>query len=131
MLHEARGITDAVRGLVRGLAAEGWLTVAPHLYHRDAADELGEDDGDRIREQVGRLDGDQVMADTDTAFGWLAEHEVSADRMGVLGLRHRRRPSRCWWPPSGPSAPRCRWRTRPPSSSLVDRLPSSATRWPA
>ena len=86
VLHEARGITDAVRGLVGGLAAEGWLTVAPHLYHRDAADELGEDDGDRIREQVGRLDGGEVMADTDTAFGWLAEHEVPADRMGVLGF---------------------------------------------
>jgi carboxymethylenebutenolidase len=86
VLHEARGMTDSVRGLVSGLAAEGWLTVAPHLYHRDAADELGEDDGDRIREQVGRLDGGEVMADTDTAFGWLAEHDVPADRMGVLGF---------------------------------------------
>ena len=86
VLHEARGITDVARDLVRGLAAEGWLTVAPHLYHRDDADEIGEDDGDRIREQVGRLDGGQVMADTDTAFGWLAEHEVTADRMGVLGF---------------------------------------------
>lgn len=86
VLHEARGMTDTVRDLVRGLATEGWLTVAPHLYHRDDADELGEDDGDRIREQVDRLDGGQVMADTDTAFGWLAEHEVPADRMGVLGF---------------------------------------------
>ena len=89
VLHEARGITDAVRGLVGGLAAEGWLTVAPHLYHRDAADELGEDDGDRIREQVGRLDGGEVMADTDTAFGWLAEHEVHRRPHGRARLRHR------------------------------------------
>jgi carboxymethylenebutenolidase len=86
VLHEARGMTDEVRKMVRGLAAEGWLTVAPHLYHRDDADEIGEDDGDRIRAQVGRIDGGQVMADTDTAFGWLAEHEVTADRMGVLGF---------------------------------------------
>jgi carboxymethylenebutenolidase len=86
VLHEARGMTDAVRDMVSGLAAEGWLTVAPHLYHRDDADEIGEDDGDRIRAQVGRLDGGEVMADTDTAFGWLAEHEVTADRMGVLGF---------------------------------------------
>ena len=40
VLHEARGMTDAVRGLVHGLAGEGWLVVAPHLYHRDTADEL-------------------------------------------------------------------------------------------
>ncbi len=26
------------------------------------------------------------MADTDTAFGWLADHDISADRMGVIGF---------------------------------------------
>jgi carboxymethylenebutenolidase len=84
--HEARGVTDAVRGMVTGLVAEGWLTVAPHLYHRDDADELGEDAGDRVLDQVGRLESGAVMADTDTAFGWLAEHGITADRMGVLGF---------------------------------------------
>ena len=86
VLHEARGMTDAVRGMVEGLAAEGWLTVAPHLYHRDDADELGEDDGDRVLDQVNRLESGAVMADTDTAFGWLADHDITADRMGVLGF---------------------------------------------
>jgi carboxymethylenebutenolidase len=86
VLHEARGMTDAVRGTVEGLAAEGWLTVAPHLYHRDDTDEIGEDDGQRVRDQVGRLETGEVMADTDTAFGWLADHDVTADRMGVLGF---------------------------------------------
>ena len=85
VLHEARGVTDAVRGLVHGLAGEGWLVVAPHLYHRDGADELEGDDG-QVQEQVERLDGEQVMADTDTAFDWLAEHDISTDRMGVIGF---------------------------------------------
>ena len=67
VLHEARGVTDAVRGLVHGLAGEGWLVVAPHLYHRDTADEREGDDG-QVQQQVERLDGEQVMADTDTAF---------------------------------------------------------------
>ena len=86
VLHEARGMTDTVRDMVANLAAEGWLTVAPHLYHRDDADELGVDDGDRVQAQVGRLESGAVMADTDTAFGWLADHHVTADRMGVLGF---------------------------------------------
>jgi carboxymethylenebutenolidase len=86
VLHEARGMTDAVRSMVTGLAAEGWLTVAPHLYHRDDTDEIAEDDGDRVQEQMGRLESEAVMADTDTAFGWLADHDISADRMGVLGF---------------------------------------------
>lgn len=83
VLHEARGITDSVRGLVQGLAADGWLAVAPHLYHRDGADEVDEAQAD---ERAGRLDRDEVLADTDTAFGWLAEHEVDSDRMGVVGF---------------------------------------------
>jgi carboxymethylenebutenolidase len=85
VLHEARGVTDAVRSLVQGLAGDGWLTVAPHLYHRDGADELEGDDG-QVQEQVERLDADEMMADTDTAFGWLAERDVTSDRMGVVGF---------------------------------------------
>jgi carboxymethylenebutenolidase len=85
VLHEARGVTDAVRGLVGGLAGDGWLVVAPHLYHRDGADEVDGDDG-QVQEQVDRLDSGQVLADTDTAFGWLADHDIGADRMGVIGF---------------------------------------------
>lgn len=83
VLHEARGITDAVRDLVHGLAGDGWLAVAPHLYHRDGADEVDED---QAVERAGKLDRDEVLADTDTAFGWLAERHVDSDRMGVVGF---------------------------------------------
>ena len=83
VLHDARGVTDAMRGLVEGFAADGWLAVAPHLYHRDVADEVDEE---HAQEQVERLDRDQVVADTDTAFGWLADRDVKADRMGVVGF---------------------------------------------
>lgn len=83
VLHDARGITDGTRELVQGFAGDGWLAVAPHLYHRDAADEVSADEAE---EQVGRLDRDQIVADTDTAFGWLADRDVKSDRMGVVGF---------------------------------------------
>uniref|UniRef100_UPI0026171785 dienelactone hydrolase family protein n=1 Tax=Pseudonocardia sp. TaxID=60912 RepID=UPI0026171785 len=87
VLHESRGVTDGVRMLVHSLALEGWRVVAPHLYHRDDADELSAEDTDQqVRDQVNRLTGASVMADTDTAFGWLAERGVPADRMGVIGF---------------------------------------------
>ena len=38
VLHEARGVTDRVRSLMRSLAEDGWLTAAPHLYHRDGVE---------------------------------------------------------------------------------------------
>ncbi|MFI9008806.1 dienelactone hydrolase family protein [Actinosynnema sp. NPDC053489] len=78
VLHEARGVTDTVRGLVSGLAAEGWLAVAPHLY-----DEVS---GDEAPAMVSGLSGDAVLADTDVAFVWLGQHGVSQDRMGVMGF---------------------------------------------
>jgi carboxymethylenebutenolidase len=86
VLHEARGVTDLVRALVSTLAQEGWLTVAPHLYHRDGADEFDEADGDLVRDQVSRLSGESVLADTDAAFVWLGEQGVTPDRMGVIGF---------------------------------------------
>lgn len=72
VLHEGRGVTEKVLGVVEGLAAEGWLTVAPHLYHR-----LG---------SPNRVTGESVLADSDASFSWLAERGVSADRMGVVGF---------------------------------------------
>jgi carboxymethylenebutenolidase len=78
VLHEARGVTDTVRLLVSAFAAEGWLAVAPHLYH-GAADVSQED-------QVRQLSGDSVLADTDIAFAFLAERGITADLMGVVGF---------------------------------------------
>ena len=86
VLQEARGVTDSVRLLVTGLADDGWLAVAPHLYHRDGADDLGAGSDSEVAEQLGRLEPEQIMDDCDTAFGWLADNGVEADRMGVLGF---------------------------------------------
>lgn len=83
VLHEARGVTDSVRALVSGLAAEGWLVVAPHLYHRDGADEV---DGAAVAAQVNRLTPASVLADSDAALGWLASRGVADDRIGVVGF---------------------------------------------
>src|SRR3954451_20966786 len=83
VLQEARGVTDAVRGLVHGLAGDGWLVVAPHLYHRDGADELDGSDEEDVQQHVDRLDSEQVMADCDTAFGWLADPDIRTAPCGV------------------------------------------------
>jgi carboxymethylenebutenolidase len=80
VLHEARGMTARVRTLLSSLAAEGWLAIAPHLYDEDRVH------GDDVRDQVSKLSGDRLLADTDVAFVWLGQQGVSADRMGVVGF---------------------------------------------
>ncbi|HEX2131714.1 MAG TPA: dienelactone hydrolase family protein [Actinophytocola sp.] len=83
VLHESRGITDTVRGLASGLAAEGWLVVAPHIYHGGSDGDISHDAAAGL---VSELSGDSVLADTDIAFGWLAQHGIGADRIGVVGF---------------------------------------------
>ncbi|QFZ16197.1 dienelactone hydrolase family protein [Saccharothrix syringae] len=78
VLHEARGVTDTVHGLVGGLAAEGWLAVAPHLY-----DEVSGEDAPAV---VSGLSGEALLADTDVAFVWLEQRGVGRDRVGVVGF---------------------------------------------
>jgi len=85
VLHEERGITESMRALVSGLAAEGWLTVAPHIYHGDST-EVDEFDDESARDRISALSGDSVLADTDIAFGCLAQHGIDADRIGVVGF---------------------------------------------
>lgn len=78
VLHEARGVTDDVLRLVRTLADDGWLAVAPHLYHRE--------NGATGADQVAALNGDTVLSDCDGTFAWLARRGISADRIGVVGF---------------------------------------------
>jgi carboxymethylenebutenolidase len=82
VLHEARGITEAVLAIVAGLAAEGWLIVVPHLYEGGSA----EVDHDAARDKVSELSGASVLAATDIAFAWLAGRKVNLDRIGVIGF---------------------------------------------
>jgi carboxymethylenebutenolidase len=88
VLHESRGITSRTEAIVEGLAGEGWLVVAPHLYHRDGGD--SHDDAaaeDEVADAASRrVSGESVLADSDAAFGVLADRGISSDRMAVLGF---------------------------------------------
>jgi len=82
---DVRGVTEDVWQLAAGLAGEGWLTVIPHLFHRDGIDELSADRV-TVRRHLERLSEESVHADTDAALRWLARRCVAADQMGVVGL---------------------------------------------
>jgi carboxymethylenebutenolidase len=84
VLHSSHGVTERTERIVEGLAGEGWLTVAPHLFHREGAARF--DDAASASEGATRVSGASVLADSDAAFGWLADHGVPSDRMGVLGF---------------------------------------------
>lgn len=87
VLHESRGMTSRTRAIVEALAGEGWLAVAPHLYHRDDPgidEQTGEDEA--VDRAMAAISGESVLADSDVAFGMLADRGVPSDRMAVLGF---------------------------------------------
>lgn len=87
VLHEVRGVTDTIHGLVSSLAEEGWLAVAPYIYHcDDGHGDVEHFDSDQTGERLDQLSGESVLADTDAACLWLAQHDIAPDRIGVIGF---------------------------------------------
>ncbi|WP_137725750.1 dienelactone hydrolase family protein [Prescottella subtropica] len=74
VLHESRVFTDALLDLMRALAAEGWLVVAPHLFHREPAHSDTE------------VFGQNLFDDFDATVDWLVGRGISADCVGVIGF---------------------------------------------
>ncbi|SNS59657.1 dienelactone hydrolase family protein [Rhodococcoides kyotonense] len=72
VLHESREIPESLIDLLRALALEGWLAVAPDLFHRDGVD--------------GEVFGDNLFADFDATFDWLTSRGVYPDCVGVIGF---------------------------------------------
>ncbi|MFC4005003.1 dienelactone hydrolase family protein [Prauserella oleivorans] len=68
VLHEAEGVTAEVQELLAALASDGWLAVAPDIAGG------------------GSFDGRSVLAATDVTLAWLADREVRADLIGVMGF---------------------------------------------
>ena len=72
VLHESREFGRGLLALLQALADEGWIAVAPHLFHRD-------DDAEEVF-------GDNLFADFDAAVAWLLARGVFPDTVGVLGF---------------------------------------------
>lgn len=74
VLHEARQFSDALLELMAALALDGWVAVAPHLFHREPEHVQGD------------VFGDNLFADVDATLDWLTCRNVRADTVGVLGF---------------------------------------------
>ncbi|MBD0323705.1 MAG: carboxymethylenebutenolidase, partial [Aldersonia sp.] len=77
VLHESREFTDSLLDLLGSLSSEGWIAVAPHLFHRDP--DGFDDDGSEVF-------GENLFADFDACFDWLTTRGVFPDCIGVLGF---------------------------------------------
>jgi carboxymethylenebutenolidase len=86
VVQEAFGVNDHIEDVARRFAAEGWLAVAPHLFHRTGDPRLGYDDFSLVMPHMQALTADGVLADIDAALDHLAQAGIPPERIGVVGF---------------------------------------------
>jgi carboxymethylenebutenolidase len=86
VIQEAFGVNEHIEDVCRRLAAEGWLAVAPHLFHRSGDPKLGYDDFSQVMPHMQALTAEGVLSDVDVAIAHLEEAGIPRPRIGVTGF---------------------------------------------
>jgi len=86
VIQEAFGVNDHIEDVARRFAAEGWLAVAPHLFHRTGDPKLGYGDFSVVMPHMQGLTAEGVLADIDAALEELARRGIPPERTGVVGF---------------------------------------------
>jgi carboxymethylenebutenolidase len=86
VIQEAFGVNDHIEDVARRFAAEGWLAVAPHLFHRTGDPKLGYTDMSQVMDHMKPLTAEGVLADVDAALAAVADRGIPASKTGVVGF---------------------------------------------
>jgi len=86
LLQEAFGVNDHIEDVGQRLAEAGWLTVAPHLFHRTGDPNLGYDDLSLVMPHMMALTPDMIHEDIGAAFAQLEADGIDAAHSGIVGF---------------------------------------------
>ncbi len=87
VVQDARGITPYLVSVCARLADTGWLTVAPHLYHRDGIIEVDPAGSwPSAPQQMGTLTAAGIATDVDAGLAHLAAAGFGPERTAVIGF---------------------------------------------
>ncbi len=88
VIQEAFGVNDHIEDVCRRFADEGYLAVAPHLFHRTGDPKLSYDEAVRaeVMEHMGALTADNILTDVDEALAYLSEAGIADSNTGVVGF---------------------------------------------
>jgi len=86
VVQEAFGVNDHIEDVCRRFAAEGWLAVAPHLFHRSGDPKLGYTEMAQVMPHMQALTSQGVLADMDAALARLQAEGIPPARQGVVGF---------------------------------------------
>jgi carboxymethylenebutenolidase len=88
VVQEAFGLNDHIKGVARRLAGEGYVTLAPDLFHRGGPGRVaGYDDLPKALTMMSGLTDDGIVEDIASAVTALeGSGSVRADRIGITGF---------------------------------------------
>jgi len=86
VVQEAFGVNDHIEEVTRRFAAEGWLAVAPHLFHRSGDPSFGYEDISLVFPAMQALTAEGVLADVDAALSALSSAGIPPERTGIVGF---------------------------------------------
>lgn len=81
LIQEWWGVNDHIRSILKRLAAEGFLALAPDLYHGKVTK-----DPDEAGKLMSKLDWGRAIEDIEAAATYLLAHERAGGRVGVIGF---------------------------------------------
>jgi carboxymethylenebutenolidase len=83
-VQEWWGLDSGIKEMADRLAAEGFVALAPDLYHGELA---GHTEVDKAAEMMNSLPADRAARDMSGAVDFLADHEsTTGDSIGVMGF---------------------------------------------
>jgi carboxymethylenebutenolidase len=86
VIQEAFGVNEHIEDVCRRFAAEGYLVVAPHLFHRTGDPTIAYSDMNAVRQHLGALTAHEILHDLDAARQRLASAGIPSARIGVTGF---------------------------------------------
>jgi len=86
VLQEAFGLTDHIADICERLALQGWLAVAPALYHRTGAPVLAYDEMDQVAPHFLAVTAEHLDTDLQAAIDVLDRAGIAPEQRGVVGF---------------------------------------------
>jgi carboxymethylenebutenolidase len=87
VMQEAFGVNSHIRDVTTRFAREGFVAVAPELFHRTGTGVEGRYDAfGEMKPHFGALTTEGILADAKAAYGWVvAQRDVDAARVASIG----------------------------------------------
>jgi carboxymethylenebutenolidase len=86
VVQEAFGLTGHIHRVTEALADDGWLAIAPALFHRSEEQLFGYSDYDKLGPVIMKLTRETIEADIDAALGDLASRGIASSATGIIGF---------------------------------------------